>query len=78
MEILPLFSQPVYVDVVNLDSDVLKMAEKTPMQDMLLDSAYKKNGLMSEDTQWLSNHLDVKDIVDTHMDIYVQDRKSVV
>ena len=66
MEILPLFSQPVYIDVVNLDSDVLRRAERTPMQDMSLDGAYKKNGSMSQDTQWLSNHLDVKDIVDQH------------
>ena len=77
MEILPLFSQPVYIDVVNLDPDVLRRAEKTPMQDMSLDSAYKKNGSMSQDTQWLSNHLDVKDIVDQHMDIYVHEALTI-
>tara|TARA_B100000902_G_scaffold95344_1_gene98153 strand:- start:221 stop:841 length:621 start_codon:yes stop_codon:yes gene_type:complete len=77
MEILPLFSQPVYIDVVNLDPDVLTRAEKTPMQDMSLDGAYKKNGFMSQDTQWLSNHLDVKDIVDQHMDIYVHEALTI-
>ena len=65
MEILPLFSQPVYIDVVDLQPDVLKRAQQTPMQDMALDNAYKKNGFMSQDTQWLSNNIDVKDIVDT-------------
>ena len=44
MEILPLFSQPVYIDVVDLQPDVLKRAQHTPMQDMALDGAYKKNG----------------------------------
>ena len=47
------------------------------MQDMALDNAYKKNGFMSQDTQWLSNNLDVKDIVDTHMDIYVHEALAI-
>lgn len=70
MEILPLFSQPVYIDVLELPTDAVSRANKTSMQEMELDAAFTNNGSMSCDTQWLSNNLDIKDLVDTHMDIY--------
>jgi len=77
MEVLPLFSQPVYIDVLQLPTDVVSRASKTPMQEMELDAAYANNGSMSCDTQWLSNNLDIKDLVDTHMDIYVHEALAI-
>lgn len=72
MELLPLFSTPVYVDFCDLETGILISAENThfnnPCKD---DPTYGNNGSISTNTMWLESVPDLKRQVEAHLAEYV-------
>jgi uncharacterized protein (TIGR02466 family) len=72
MEVLPLFSTPVYIDFCDLEAGIIISAENTqfvnPCGD---DPTYGKNGSISTNTMWLETVPDLKRIVEAHLAEYV-------
>lgn len=71
MEVLPLFSQPVYINMVELTDTIISDVSNTDVEH--IESEYINNGSMSLDTQWLTSSPETMAIVDNEMDRYVHD-----
>ena len=69
-EVLPLFSQPVYIDTVQLDDSMIQDAINTKC-DYVLHDLVKNNGQQSDDIQWLQSHPEVKSLCEEYLDHYV-------
>ena len=71
MEVLPLFSQPVYINMVELTDSIIADVSNTDVEH--IESEYINNGSMSLDTQWLTSSPETMAIVDNEVDRYVHD-----
>ena len=72
-EIIPAFSQPIYVNTVELDDYLISEVVNSPTNDDSFhhDPTYRNNGSMSVDRQWLQSHPEIRNIVEEHLDNYV-------
>jgi len=74
MEVLPLFSQPVYINMVTLTDTIIADVINSEIEHVENDDAmYANNGSMSLDTQWLKSSPETMSVVDGEMDRYVHD-----
>lgn len=72
MEILPLFSTPVYVDLCDIHDEYLISVENTVFTNPCGDDAtYGRNGSISSNTRWLETVPELKRIVEAHLNEYV-------
>ena len=75
-EILPLFSQPVYINSID-DNEFSIVANAVINTDCPKLNNYEGNGYMSDDTVWLDNHTDVKSIVEKYLEDYVHKQLAI-
>tara|TARA_B100000902_G_scaffold232242_1_gene220225 strand:+ start:2196 stop:2828 length:633 start_codon:yes stop_codon:yes gene_type:complete len=75
-EIIPLFSQPLYINHITDDefSAVSNAIIDTPCPSL---NTYEGNGYMSEDTIWLENNIAVKNVVDRYVEDYVHKQLAI-
>ena len=66
-QIVQLFSQPLYINKVNITQTIIDNVINTPM---LSDNGGYKNGSMSE-TQWLTSQPEIRTIVEDHLSEYI-------
>ena len=68
-EVLPLFSQPVYVDTMNLDESMVQSVINTECEYVAADTV-GNNGAQSN-TQWLQEQPEIRNLVEEYLDHYV-------
>lgn len=72
MEVLPLFSTPVYIDFCDIhEGDIISAENAQFVNPCDLDPTYGKNGSISTNTRWLETVPNLKRIIDAHMNQYV-------
>ena len=72
MEILPLFSTPIYVDYCDIDDGCIIHAENTHFVNPCgNDPTYGNNGSISTNTRWLETVPELKRVVESHLSDYV-------
>ncbi len=68
-EVLPLFSQPVYVDTLALDDSMVQSVINTECEYVAADTI-GNNGAQSN-TQWLQEQPEIRNLVEEYLDHYV-------
>tara|TARA_B100000029_G_scaffold164898_1_gene161121 strand:- start:1553 stop:2176 length:624 start_codon:yes stop_codon:yes gene_type:complete len=68
-QILPLFSQPLYINKIDLTDDMIQSVVNTPCES---DNGGYSNGWMSQ-TQWLKSQPVIRATVEYHLSKYVYD-----
>jgi len=66
-QIVPLFSQPLYINKIDITQDNIEQVINTPCQS---DNGGYNNGWMS-DTQWLTTQPEIRSIIEEHLSEYV-------
>ena len=72
----PLFSTPLYVNHIT-DDEFSIVAQAVINTDCPKLNTYEGNGYMSDDTVWLDNHTDVKNIMEKYLDDYVHKQLAI-
>tara|TARA_B100001250_G_scaffold76889_1_gene62996 strand:- start:372 stop:1004 length:633 start_codon:yes stop_codon:yes gene_type:complete len=72
----PLFSTPLYVNHIT-DDEFSIVAQAVINTDCPSLNTYEGNGYMSDDTVWLDNHTDVKNIMEKYLDDYVHKQLAI-
>ena len=68
-EVLPLFSQPVYIDTMNLDDSMVQSVINTQCEYVAADVIQNNGG--QSGTQWLQDQPEIKNLVEEYLDHYV-------
>ena len=66
-QIVPLFSQPLYINKIDITQDNIEQVINTPCQS---DNGGYNNGWMSQ-TQWLTTQPEIRSIIEEHLSEYV-------
>jgi len=72
----PLFSTPLYVNHIT-DDEFSIVAQAVINTNCPSLNTYEGNGYMSDDTVWLDNHTDVKNIMEKYLDDYVHKQLAI-
>ena len=68
-EVLPLFSQPVYVDTLTLDESMVQSVINTDCEYVAADVIQNNGG--QSGTQWLQEQPEIRNLVEEYLDHYV-------
>ena len=65
-EVLPLFSQPVYVDTLTLDESMVQSVINTDCEYVAADVIQNNGG--QSGTQWLQEQPEIRNLVEEYLD----------